>query len=90
MKRLKIRLWTCYKILFRPKSHWIFVGMDTNNLKELIVGGDVKADLSYHRMHEHNVTHLIASLAAMTDDIDMMLSKAKYEAESELYLKNKP
>lgn len=80
------RLKVATKILCNPKLRWIFISIDEEGFRALLTGSsDVEANMSYHRMQEYNMWHLIQSLGSTKDDIDMMLMKAEFEAKAQEY-----
>lgn len=79
-----IRLKTCYKILFVYK-HWFLTILTREQLVLLLKGDNFEIKMMKHGLHEYNIICIAKSIAETKDDIDMMLEKAKFQAESELF-----
>jgi hypothetical protein len=85
------RLKIACTILFTPKGRWVFLRIDEEGFNSLLVGDgrDVDVKISFHRMQEYNMWHLIRSAGATKDEVDMMLEKAKFEAQAQEYSEKK-
>lgn len=86
MKKLRVKIKAIITIL--TSKHWFIVKQDTYNLTLLLKDKDFDIDLLYYGLQPYGVWKIIKSMSYMKDDNDMILDKAKFEAEAELY-KNK-
>ena len=85
---LWIRISIAYKILFKPKTHWFFLSMTTEQLTKMLGGDGLEAELMTHRMLKYNVDCVVDIIHSQKDDVDRILDKARFEAEATLYKKN--
>lgn len=89
MKKLKYRIFACFKILFGREKHWMIVRLDDDNLVRLIKDETFECSITYHGMQPYNYKSLIRYLSNSIDDIELICDKAKYEADSIEYKKSK-
>lgn len=85
MKLFWIRVRVAFTILFSPRQHWVLFKISSDDLLKSIVTEEVNAEVTYHRMHEFNVLRIARAIASEYDDTDMVLLKAQFEAEAELF-----
>jgi hypothetical protein len=84
---LFIRIQTSFRILFRSDRHWFLVSLTKENLVLHLIESnqEITYDVTTHKLARYNVQTIIKELSSDITDIDMMLSKAAYEGEVELY-----
>jgi hypothetical protein len=82
MKKFVTRLRVAFKILFGRRKHWAMINISKENLVELLKGNEFDVDVFYHGIQPYVFYKLIKCVSNSKDDIDMMLDKAKFEAEA--------
>lgn len=85
MKKLMIRLKVCFRILTMKDRHWFVYAIDEQNLIELIKGADFNVSVMYHGLQTYQVKLIIKAISDSIDDIDMILAKADFEANCQLW-----
>lgn len=92
MKRIRfnqflIRLKTAWKILTKPSRSWVLISLENRDLRSMISEKDFDIDLGWHKLQPYTMYRLIE--ATMIDKDDLILMKAEFQAEAELYSKSK-
>lgn len=82
MKKLWIRLRTCYEILFLKKRHWVFINVDRENLIKMLKEEEFTVSMNYHGLQPYNIFCIVKMIAEKKDDIDMICDKAEFEADA--------
>lgn len=85
MKKFKIRLHAAYRILFRKYNHWVILNVSDENLIKLLKDEDFDTDMLYHGVQPYVFYRIIKMVSNSKDDIDMVLDKAKFEADATEY-----
>lgn len=85
---LNIRLRACYLILTKRYKHWILINVTTESLYKLFTNKDFEVELLAHSVHRYVIYKMIKALASSMDREDMILLKAKFEAQMEEWKKN--
>lgn len=85
--KFKSRLLVAYRILFRKYDHWLIINVDKDNLIKLLKDEDFETDGYYHGIQPYVYFKMVERVASSKDEIDMMLEKAKFEAEASLLTK---
>lgn len=85
---LKIKLQACFRILF-GHEHWFMISMDSENLRNLISENDFEAKMLYHKLVRYNIKKICKNIVCDMDEVDWILEKAKFEAESEEFNQNR-
>ena len=80
--RITIRLKLCYNILFNKYRHYIVINVDKKNLRMALSGEDFEVGGYYHGLQPYGYWLIIKNIAASKDDDDMILEKAKFEADA--------
>lgn len=81
------RLKTAWKILTKPSRSWVLISLQKRDLRAMISEDDFDIGLVWHRLQPYTMYRLID--ATMVDQEDLILMKAEFQAEAELYSKNK-
>lgn len=92
MKRIRfnqflLRLKTAWRVISKPKSGWLLISLDKFKIESLLKGEDTDPQITYHRIQPYVVMLMIKAAADSQSDIDMVLMKAEFEAEAELFSK---
>ena len=82
MKKLKVRIIAAYRILFRRYNHWVILDVNDENLVKLLKNESFDADILYHGVQPYIYYKMIKMVGNSKDDIDMLLDKAKFEADA--------
>jgi hypothetical protein len=82
MKKLKVRIIAAYRILFRKYNHWVILDVNDENLVKLLKNESFDADILYHGVQPYIYYKMIKMVGNSKDDIDMLLDKAKFEADA--------
>lgn len=80
-----LRVKTAWKILTNPKHAWVLISLEKRDLRAMIAGEDFDIGLVWHKLQPYTMYKLIDS--TMVDPEDLILMKAEFQAESELYYK---
>lgn len=83
IEKFKIRITTCYKILFVWK-HWFIAPISEQQLRDYFMDKDVEFTFTKHGLQNYNVFAIIKGIANQKDDIDMALMKADFEAQAQI------
>lgn len=88
--RFWLRLKVAFKLAFKEK-HGICIYINENQLIELLSKDEIKTDmrLSYFGIMEHQAFQIIKQIAETTDEIELICSKAEFEAEVQTRINNK-
>lgn len=82
--KFKIRLKIIYGILFKKHTNWAFISIKHTDLSALLEDKAYGIYIMTHGLHEYAFYKLVKIVAKEKDDIDMLLDKAKFEAEAQL------
>lgn len=82
-KKLKIRLVTCYRILFRKYDHWAVVSIDKGNLGKLLNDENFSAHITHHGTQHYVTMKMIKKVGEVFTWQNMTLEKAKFQYEAE-------
>jgi hypothetical protein len=83
MMKFKLRLISCYRILFCKWKHWVIINIDQDNLIHLLKEETFGADILYHGVQPYIAYRMIKMVGNSQDDIDMALGKAEFQANAE-------
>jgi len=82
-----IRIRTCWYILTGKYKHWYLTHIDDENLKVFFKKGQYEIEVVYHGIRPYIFKTLVKHYAKSIDDVDMILEKATFDAEYELWLR---
>jgi hypothetical protein len=89
MKKLLVKITVIWKIITNQYKHFAVLNVTEENLVGLFSDEDFEVELMYSGLQPYVVQRMINQCSTVRDNIDMMLDKAQFEAESELYNKKK-
>ena len=87
--KFKIRVKTAYRILTKKYTNWAIISIKENDLGPLLEDKSYGIYITTHGLHEYAFYKLIKSVSAQKDSTDMLLDRAKFQAESELFTDEK-
>ncbi len=82
MKKLILRLKAIYRIL--TNNHWIVFVINKDNLIKMLTEKEYEVNILFHGLQPYGVWKIVKDISLEKDDNDMILDKAKFEAEAEL------
>jgi hypothetical protein len=89
MKKLLVKITVIWKIITNQYKHFAVLNVTEENLVGLFSDEDFEVEIMYSGLQPYVVQRMINQCSTVRDNIDMMLDKAQFEAESELYNKKK-
>jgi hypothetical protein len=84
-----IRIRTCWYILTGKYKHWYITNIDDENFKKFFKNQRYELDITYLGIRPYIFKRIIKNYARSIDDVDMILGKAQFDAEYDLWLKEK-
>jgi hypothetical protein len=82
-RKLKIRALAAWRILKGFDEHWFLVKIEKKQLENLFLGKDFEINILYHGLRDYPIMTIVKKMSETKDDVDMMLMKAEFEANSE-------
>ena len=89
LQLLKLRLNMAKNVLFGHSHSMILIDINNDNLIKLVKGNAVEFKISVYKLHPYLAFKSIKLISSTKDDLDMILDKAQFQADTEIYLKNK-
>ena len=87
--KFSIKVKIAYRILTQKYTNWAIISIDKKDLGPLLEDKSYGIYITTHGLHEYAFYKLIKSVSAQKDNVDMLLDRAKFQAESELYTDEK-
>lgn len=82
MKKWKTRIKAIWYILTKKYNHFVIINVDDESLKNQLSDQDYDVDILYCGLQPYNYYKMVIGLSKTKDDIDMVLMKAKFEADA--------
>ena len=74
-----------FRILTGKDKHFVLISVNRDSLVKIIMNQEFSCNFKYLGCNPYLYFKMIKSIAASKDDIDMMLDKAKFEADASEY-----
>lgn len=89
MKRILIKMSIIWKIVTNQYKHCVVMNITEEQLINLFSDEDFDVEILYYGLHPYVFHRMINQCSTVKDDLDMILDKAAFEAESELHNQRK-
>jgi hypothetical protein len=89
MTKLVVKLNILWNIITNKYKHFVVLDISEEQMINLFSDKDFEVEVMYHGLQPYVVQRMINQCSTVKDDIDMMLDKAKFEAEAELHNRKK-
>ena len=83
MKKLLIRLRTCWRIITKKDAHWVIINLDQENFINILQERDFDCQIAYHGLQPFIVHQMIKRINDLKDETDMLLEKIYFQSEAE-------
>ena len=85
--KLPRRLRAAFTIILGRKQSWLLLTIhDKEDLVKLILRKDFEMELTYEGLQPYLIDVMFKTVGGMVDETDLILGKAKFEAQAEEYL----
>jgi hypothetical protein len=89
MKKLKLKITICWKILTGRFKHFTLISLDEENFTKFVNEYPFELHTIHYSMQPYNSMVLIKKIADSKSDADMILDRARFLHEADEYAKNK-
>lgn len=86
MRKFRVRIKTCFDILFGKHQSWVLIKLEKKkDLVDLLEGKDIHVETTFEGLQKYNMLTLIKRIGDSLDMDELILEKAKFEGEAEIY-----
>lgn len=85
MNKFAVKLNILWKIVTNQYKHFVVLDISQEHMINLFSDEDFDVEVMYYGLQPYVVQRMINQCSTVKDDVDMMLDKAKFEAEAELH-----
>lgn len=85
LKKIIQRIHTAYLIATGQHRHCVVLNLTTRDLSNMIRGEHFEVEMQYFGHQQYTFLLLMETIGKGIDDTEMILEKAKFQSESELY-----